>query len=113
MYLSHCEIIEDFEAQIRKSGREPKGGQKCDSVKAKSLRTFCSTSGKRPGICASGAWGRPPPQRIAVFRRYALEGSPEKLIYREAYTTFAAEEVVERLTRGLRPATCRGNSLQR
>ncbi len=23
MYLSHCEIIEDFEAQIRKSGREP------------------------------------------------------------------------------------------
>ncbi len=23
MYLSHCEIIEDFKAQIRKSGRQP------------------------------------------------------------------------------------------
>ncbi len=54
---------------------------------------------------AAGDWrewrvGTAPDAQSPLFRQHALEGSPEKLIYREAYTTFAAEEVVERLTRG-------------
>src|SRR5579872_7192430 len=48
----------------------------------------------RTEVCASHEAQAP------FFRWHASEGSTDKLVYREAYTTFAAEEVVERLAQG-------------
>ena len=44
--------------------------------------------------------GTVPDAQAMVLRRDAPEGSAEKLIFREAYTTYAAQEVVERLAQG-------------
>jgi hypothetical protein len=72
MRYSGSEIVEDILEHIRQAGGE--------------LRDW------RVGMA--------PDAQAPLFRQHAMESSPEKLIYREAYTTFAAEEVVERLTQG-------------
>ena len=78
----------------------------CGSTKAKSLRTSWSTFGKAEGNSATGASGAPKTLRqCASFGRHVNEDSKDGLLYREAYTTYAAEEVLERLVKGcgLRP----------
>ena len=44
--------------------------------------------------------GAAPDAQAPFLRQHASKGSADKLIYREAYTTYAAEEVVERLAQG-------------
>ncbi len=73
MYLSHCEIVEDFEAQIRKSGREPNDW-------------LVGT--------AKDAGG-------PFFQQHRAIDLGDALAYREAYTTSAAESVVTHLVSDL------------
>ena len=77
MRFNQSEIIEDILEHIRQGG------------------------GKFSDWCVGSAQD---PQRPS-FAGHASEGSKEGLLYREAYTTYAAEEVLERLVKGcgLRP----------
>ena len=72
MRYSESEIVEDILEHIRQAGGE-----------MREWRVGTAPDAQMPG-----------------FRQHAADGSGEKLIHREAYTTFAAEEVVERLPRG-------------
>jgi hypothetical protein len=72
MRYSESEIVEDFLEHIRQAGGD-----------LHEWRVGTATDARDPILC--------PP---------TLDGSGEALIYREAYTTFAAEEVVDRLARG-------------
>jgi hypothetical protein len=67
MPINHNEIIEELEGQIRRSG------------------------GRFNEWCVGTA------STIQDGRSKIQNGTPDGLLYREAYTTFAAEEVVERL----------------
>lgn len=77
MRFNQSEIIEDVLEHIRQCGGE--------------LSDWCVGSAKDPQ-CPS-------------FGRQVSEGANDGLLYREAYTTYAAEEVLERLVKGcgLRP----------
>ena len=77
MRFNQSEIIEDVLEHIRQCGGE--------------FSDWCVGSAKDPQ-CPS-------------FGRQVSEGSNDGLLYREAYTTYAAEEVLERLVKGcgLRP----------
>ena len=72
MRYSESEIVEDFLEHIRQAG----------------------------GELHDWRVGTAPDARDPIFCPPTPDVSGEKLIYREAYTTFAAEEVVDRLTRG-------------
>ena len=72
MRYSESEIVEDFLEHIRQAG----------------------------GELHEWRVGTAPDARDPIFCQPSSNGSGEKLIYREAYTTFAAEEVVDRLARG-------------
>ena len=72
MRYSESEIVEDFLEHIRQAGGE--------------LHDW------RVGTASDA--------RDPIFCQPAADGSEQKLIYREAYTTFAAEEVVDLLARG-------------
>ncbi|MGO8816945.1 MAG: hypothetical protein ACLQVG_20075 [Terriglobia bacterium] len=82
MRFNQSEIIEDILEHIRQGGGE--------------FSEWCVGSAKDPQ-CPS-------------FGRHVSEGSNEGLLYREAYTTYAAEEVLERLVKGcgLRPERAAG-----
>ena len=72
MRYSESEIVEDFLEHIRQAG----------------------------GELHEWRMGTAPDARDPIFCQPSPDGLGEKLIYREAYTTFAAEEVVDRLARG-------------
>ena len=72
MRFNKSEIIEDILEHIRHCGGE--------------FSDWCVGSAKDPQ-CPS-------------FSGHASEGSKDGLLYREAYTTYAAEEVLERLVKG-------------
>ena len=75
MRFNQSEIIEDILEHIRQGGGE--------------FSDWCVGSAQDP----------------PSFGRQVSEGSNDGLLYREAYTTYAAEEVLERLVKGcgLRP----------
>jgi len=72
MRYSESEIVEDFLEHIRQAG----------------------------GELHDWRVGTAPDARDPIFCQPTSDGAEQKLIYREAYTTFAAEEVVDRLARG-------------
>ena len=72
MRYSESDIVEDILGHIRRTGGD--------------------ISEWRVGIASD--------EQAPAFRQQAVEGSAAEMIYREAYTTFAAEEVIARLSQG-------------
>ena len=77
MRFNQSEIIEDILEHIRQCGGE--------------FSDWCVGSAKDP--------------QSSTFAGHVTDGSNDGLLYREAYTTYAAEEVLDRLVKGcgLRP----------
>ena len=82
MRYSESEIVEDILEHIHQAGGE--------------MREWCV--GTATSAVASGQFSVP--GKLAADQQNEGGQKADGLFYREAYTTFAAEEVVERLTRG-------------
>lgn len=68
----------------------------CHSCTTKLLKSWKSTFGNRVGRGATGARGRPR-TRAPFFRRHLTMDWEDELVYREAFTTTAADQVVDHL----------------